>query len=61
MEKLLQFIVPCKNCRLSSIKITSFVQFINSQDIVAKRSGFVVKYNNCFIINLILNSMLKKL
>ena len=40
-------------------KITSFVQFIISQDIVATRSGwFVVKYNNHFVVNFILNSML---
>jgi hypothetical protein len=31
-----------------------------SQDIVATRSEFVVKYNNCFVVYLILNSMLKK-
>ena len=29
------------------------MQFIDSQDIVAKCSGFVVKYNNCFVVNLI--------
>jgi hypothetical protein len=39
------------------------VQFIISQDIVchvATRSGLVVKYNNCFEVYLLLNSMLKK-
>jgi hypothetical protein len=36
------------------------VQFIISQDIVATRSGFVVKYNNCLVANLILYSMLKE-
>jgi hypothetical protein len=35
------------------------VHFIISQDIVATRSKFVVKYNNWFVVYLILNSMLK--
>jgi hypothetical protein len=37
------------------------VQLTISQDIVTIRSGFVVKFNNCFVVYLILNSMLKKL
>jgi hypothetical protein len=36
------------------------VHFIISQDIVATRSEFVEQYNNCFVVYLILNSMLKK-
>jgi hypothetical protein len=36
------------------------VQLIISQDIVATRSGFVVKYDNCFKVYLLLNLMLKK-
>jgi hypothetical protein len=58
IKKLLLFIVHYKNCRLSSIKLTAFVQFIISQAIVATHSGFVVKYNNCFVVNFISNSML---
>jgi hypothetical protein len=38
----------------------SFVQFIISQDIVATRPGCVVNYNNRFIVDLILNSMLER-
>jgi hypothetical protein len=34
------------------------VQFIISHDYVAIRSGFVVKYINRFVVNLIRNSML---
>jgi hypothetical protein len=37
------------------------VQFIISQDIVATRSGFVVKYNDCLVAYLIIDSMLKKI
>jgi hypothetical protein len=36
------------------------MHFIISQDIVATRSEFVVRYNNCFFVYLILNSMFKK-
>ena len=36
------------------------MQFTISLDIVATLSWFVVKYNNYFVVNLILNSMLKK-
>jgi hypothetical protein len=36
------------------------VHFIISQDIVATCSEFVVKYNNCFVVYLIHNAMLKK-
>jgi hypothetical protein len=35
------------------------VHSIISQDIFATRSEFVVKYNNCFVVYLILNSVLK--
>jgi hypothetical protein len=34
------------------------VQFIISQDIVATHSGFGVKYNNCCLVYLVLDSML---
>jgi hypothetical protein len=37
------------------------VHSIISQDIVATRSEFDVQYNNCFVVYLILNSMLKKI
>jgi hypothetical protein len=58
--KLLRFIVHCKNCHLSSIKNNVIYAFhIISQDIVATRSGFVVKYINCFNVYLLLNLMLK--
>jgi hypothetical protein len=39
----------------------SFVHLIISQDIVATVSEFVVKYNNCFVVYLILNSMFEKI
>jgi hypothetical protein len=37
----------------------SFAQFTIAQDIVATRPGFIVKYDNCIVVYLILNSMLK--
>jgi hypothetical protein len=61
IKKLLRFIVHSENCRLSSIKNNVTCAIYNFIRYCSACLRFFLKQSNCFVVNLILNSMSKKI